>query len=198
MPRSGVYRKSGSSGEVSINMTPMIDIVFQLIIFFIITSVYASDDISNLLLPSPYQRDDALVPTKELKKNRKVIINVTSKEDPDYRKEGESYKPGDMAFYNIGGTKFDELGEAINKNLKDPEDAGKVLTTEAMLRQEYNRAVADGAEEGFFAEIRADYRVNYDYVAKVLSAAGRAGIKKAYMGVMRHGEVEDKIGKAGA
>ncbi len=60
------------SGEITINMTPMIDVVFQLIIFFIVTLQLDRDMINEsiILAESPHG------PALEQKEPRTVIIEV--------------------------------------------------------------------------------------------------------------------------
>lgn len=60
------------SGEIGINMTPMIDVVFQLIIFFIVTLQLDRDMIDEdiILAESPHG------PPLEQKEPRTVIIEV--------------------------------------------------------------------------------------------------------------------------
>lgn len=47
--------KAGSDHPSSIDMTPMIDMVFQLLIFFLLTSIFASQTALDLILPSAEQ-----------------------------------------------------------------------------------------------------------------------------------------------
>lgn len=47
--------KTGSEHPSSIDMTPMIDMVFQLLIFFLLTSIFASQTVLDLTLPSAEQ-----------------------------------------------------------------------------------------------------------------------------------------------
>jgi len=49
MPRK--KHRGSDTGSVSMNMTPMIDIVFQLIIFFLLTSQFQQLEIEDVTLP---------------------------------------------------------------------------------------------------------------------------------------------------
>jgi biopolymer transport protein ExbD len=175
MPASAVYRRRGSGGEVSINVTPMIDVVFQLIIFFILASQFASKEIAKLSLPTPL-KPKAL--KQEELKEMKVIINVLSKEDPRHRKKDEPFLPGDLAWYEIMGEKIPEAGaeERIRQYVESKLKSAKEL----------------GRDKDFYVEVRADYRVNYTYVASALAAAGQAGVKNVQFTVKEGRLLEER------
>jgi biopolymer transport protein ExbD len=61
------------SGDVAFNMTPMIDVTFQLIIFFILASQMASGTLAKVDLPRPY-RSAAVAHARS--GEDKVIVNV--------------------------------------------------------------------------------------------------------------------------
>lgn len=72
-------RRSGAgTGAVSMNMTPMIDIVFQLIIFFLLTSQFQQLEIEQVVLPMSI----AAMP-KDPFQYRNVIINVVNPDNPE-------------------------------------------------------------------------------------------------------------------
>jgi biopolymer transport protein ExbD len=59
--------------DVGINMTPMIDVVFQLIIFFLVTSHFARQEL-QMSLPLPAADSGLAEPTAA---RPKLVINVT-------------------------------------------------------------------------------------------------------------------------
>jgi biopolymer transport protein ExbD len=61
---------------ISLNMTPLIDIVFLLIIFFIVSSNLIRQDIS---MPLDLPKSETIEPTKELE-TRKMTINIPDSE----------------------------------------------------------------------------------------------------------------------
>jgi len=72
-------RRPGSgSGAVSMNMTPLIDIVFQLIIFFLLTSQFQQLEIETVVLPMSI----AATP-KDPFQYRNVVINVVNPDNPE-------------------------------------------------------------------------------------------------------------------
>jgi biopolymer transport protein ExbD len=68
---------------VSINMTPMIDVVFLLIIFFMLVSNFATAESVLLELPKPYKSQ-----AKKVKLTDRVILNCQIAAD------GASYRIG--------------------------------------------------------------------------------------------------------
>jgi len=69
-------KKHVGTGTVSMNMTPMIDIVFQLLIFFVLTTQFQQLEIEQVILPMSIAAEP-----KDPFKYRNVIINVVN---PDY------------------------------------------------------------------------------------------------------------------
>jgi len=70
-------RHSSESGAVSFNMTPMIDCVFQLIIFFILTSQFIQLEIEQVTLPVSFASKP-----KDVTEYRNVVINLVDEDDP--------------------------------------------------------------------------------------------------------------------
>ena len=73
-----VKKKAGNTGAVSMNMTPMIDIVFQLIIFFLVTSQFQQLEIEQVTLPMSI----AATP-KDPFQFRNVVINIVNPDNPE-------------------------------------------------------------------------------------------------------------------
>ena len=76
MPRRKRRQQSGS-GAVSFNMTPMIDIVFNLIIFFILTSQFQQMEIEQVNLPV-----SMAAKVQDSTEYFNVVINLTNPDDP--------------------------------------------------------------------------------------------------------------------
>lgn len=99
---------SRKNGEVGINMTPMIDVVFQLIIFFMLSSRLAKQE-AQLELPLPtadsierINQADDLSP--------RVTVNVTS--DGVLQMAGRSIPPDELA------GRLQERRERIGPNME--------------------------------------------------------------------------------
>lgn len=82
--------RRATATEASINMTPMIDVVFQLIIFFLVTSHFARQE-AHLPLPLP-AADSAALPKEDDKP--RLVINVTA--DGTLLFSGRSLTPPDL------------------------------------------------------------------------------------------------------
>jgi biopolymer transport protein ExbD len=67
--------KSKGLGTVSVNMTPMIDMVFNLLIFFILTSQFAQLETEEVVLPP-----STTATTKDYTEFRNVVINIINKD----------------------------------------------------------------------------------------------------------------------
>jgi biopolymer transport protein ExbD len=178
MAKSAVFKRRGGAGDVAVNMTPMIDVTFQLIIFFIIASQFASQEKADLTLPFPHEPVGIL---EEEVKERRVVVNVLSAEDPLYRSQVEKSRrvlPGDVAWYVVQGQKI-EHGRSTYEDIK------------SLLKRAYDAALEKGlTEDKFHVEIRADERVGYNHVATAMQAAGEVQIKKANISIRRTGEGE--------
>ncbi|MGC9455077.1 MAG: ExbD/TolR family protein [Phycisphaerae bacterium] len=141
-------------GAVSFNMTPMIDCVFLLIIFFLLASSFASQKLPQL---DPHRPEASQAqPREEMEIPNKVIVNIlptegeTLSEDPSMA--------GRARGYNIDGKSI---------------EVGDTATLEEILTDRKQSARGDD----FFVEVRVDWRVAYSEVVPVLQAAARAEIE---------------------
>ena len=70
-------KKPESTGLVSFNMTPLIDIVFNLLIFFVLTAQFVKLEIEDVVLP--------LSTTSEFKdytQYKNIVINIVNPDNP--------------------------------------------------------------------------------------------------------------------
>jgi len=70
-------RGSTASGAVSFNMTPLIDIVLLLLIFFILTTQFTQLQIEQVTLPVSFAAKN-----KQIGEYRNVVINLVNPDDP--------------------------------------------------------------------------------------------------------------------
>jgi len=113
--------KSAVSGAVSFNMTPMIDIVFNLLIFFILTSQFSQLEIEQVTLPV-----SMAAKTKQVADYRNVVINLVEPDAPkcvvlgqqvDYRvREGDNELSAMLKDF-----KGDKEGKSLNVILRADE-----------------------------------------------------------------------------
>ena len=76
MAKSAAFRTS--SGEVDFNMTPMIDVTFQLIIFFILAGQMSSQEMARTIKLSRPSASQALKRDSTAALNR-VVVNVVAR-----------------------------------------------------------------------------------------------------------------------
>lgn len=141
-------------GAVSFNMTPMIDCVFLLIIFFLLASSFASQKLPQLDPHRPHTSQAQ--PREDMEIPNKVIVNVLPMEG-EMLSEDPSIA-GRAGSYNIDGKSI-EVG--------DTSTLAEILTE----RKQQSRG------DDFFVEVRVDWRVGYSEVTPVLTAAARAEIE---------------------
>jgi len=146
-------KRIAGSGELECNMTPMIDVTFQLIIFFIIAGQMVNDKIKALIPPDPYESVAVEMPSKNT-----VIVSIVSSagNDPDAR--DEDARKAEMWF--VEGQRV-EVG-------KTEDLVKRLLYVLSKMSQE--------ARDNPIIEIRCDHRVQYSDVETVLLAARDAGI----------------------
>jgi len=160
------HKSAGGAGEVSFNMTPMIDCTFLLIIFFIIASQTASDELARLLVPQVSES----VAVKAPDTPNRVIVNVQSAEDENAPEDVRAVAiPGQALQYKIGGNEIAIGPNAFRELVR--------LIREAKGRWEANPLSADKSLV-FYMEVRADRRVAYGAVAPVMEAAAEADVEK--------------------
>ena len=154
MGKSFIYKSGARSGDVSFNMTPLIDCTFLLIIFFILASQMASDTLAPLELARPHASQAAVADAPD---GRQLIVNVVSA-------EGE------------GLVSPDRLGQAAGYKIE-----GRWLEAgdfEAMVKFLRSRQATVG---DLLLEVRADRRVQFGHVQPVLDAATEAGISVVHL-----------------
>ncbi|MFT7617641.1 MAG: biopolymer transport protein ExbD [Planctomycetota bacterium] len=151
MGKKKIREHTVPDADIGMDMTPMIDIVFQMIMFFIIITDFSQEDIALLELPwsTVGVEDDG-------EDENRIIINITSpiptKADPkkwDERRRKQANqilvkgKPKDF----IGIYRFLESNGVQNKRYRDPENQN--LSTRSIL-------------------IRCDGAQAFDYVKAIL------------------------------
>ncbi len=158
MAKSGVH-KSGPA-EMTVNMTPMIDCVFQLLIFFMLTTQMASADFVNMKVPKP-----DLSQAKKPQEGNKAVVNV----EPFTEEEiiANSAKKGLAKQYGMGSLKI-EVGN-IEKLVRELDKA---------------RRTSENPKE-FVVELRADKSIRYDQIEPVLQAMQQAELGKMFITAMR-------------
>jgi biopolymer transport protein ExbD len=151
----------GQSGEVNINMTPMIDMVFQLIIFFILTTTFVKAELARMDIPKPHE---PWTPKKEGRDEPNVIVlQAVSKADlpKDDEGWGDAAQAAELSHYQLGSQKF-----SLQQVKREMVEA---------IEQRRDKLAEQGHEE-FKVQIRADRRLQTMYVQPLMEAAYLAGI----------------------
>lgn len=158
MAKSKVFKKtSAGAGEVSLNMVPMVDVAFLLILFFILTSQISNATFSAMQLAEP-KHSMAKKTTSD--KPDRVTVNVRCM--AEISEKTQSALSLTAKEYSVNGTPF-------------------ALEDTAGVAREIAARFASAKKEGikeFFVDIRADKRVMYQYVEPVMKAAAEAQVPK--------------------
>ncbi len=149
MRRSQVYARGPA--EMGFNVTPMIDMTFLLIVFFLLAGTFASADNLRLEVPAPHESVAA-----ELDRPS-VVVNVAPYSEAEVA--AEPARRGQAKLWQVRG-----------RRLRAGDGAGLA----EQLRQ---ARTASGAGEAFEVEIRADRSLHYGQVRPVMAAARQAGIR---------------------
>ena len=172
MAKRSALRSDGSAGEVTFNMTPMIDCVFQLILFFLLTSQVASANLPRMELFRPLESQAQI--SKDRKFPYKVIVNVLS--DREETKSGvkgpiDPRKAARARAYVVGGKYYDASGKRSDK------EKFTLAKLEEILRKRWKETAEEHKSE-FFVEIRADKDVHFNEIVPVMEIAAKVGIVK--------------------
>jgi biopolymer transport protein ExbD len=158
---------------MEVNLTPMIDCTFQLIIFFIIVAQISNEELAPLIVPEP---DKSRAKKQDLEQQGSpdvTIVNVWSEFED--RKELDD-----------GTTRDEEPILAMKavgyKVRQETLDVGDLRRLTEILREERAGFESNGRPaQTYYVEVRADMDVGYDQVLPVMRAAAEAGIARMYM-----------------
>jgi biopolymer transport protein ExbD len=106
--------KHAAEEEIELNLTPMIDVVFNLIIFFMIITDLTQKDIEQLTLPKASQDKEDKADEKETR----ILINVLKEVGRDKQyKEIKDWPPGGPVMVKVKGQELtlDKLKEELFK-----------------------------------------------------------------------------------
>lgn len=160
-------KKQGDENPLEMNLTPMIDCTFQLIIFFIVVGKLSNEDLAPLIVPDPYE-SLAQEPKEQTREQHVVIVNVYSK----FGKDEKDRPKGTLATTQVKGYSIGPTHIKVGQESKITD----------MLKKEISVYVArGGSKKNVYVEVRSDRDIGYRYVFPVMEAAGRAGIAEMYM-----------------
>ena len=151
--------KSGGEGDGEVDMTSMIDIVFQLIAFFmVITNFEQTQADERVKLPR-----DSLAKPPEVKVEHSLVLNVGYIRNMQGEREDEN-----PWLFAIG-----------NEDMVRPLEAGGILSQEARL---YGNKQVDPGDVTI--KIRADAEVPTGIVQEMIKLCQGAGFEKFAMSAM--------------
>lgn len=117
--------------KIELQMTPMIDIVFQLLVFFIMTfKIVTPEGDFNVRMPPPATQSSAQPPDTPT-----LVLKMTADADGNLA----SMKLGDLSFTSDGGTSaFDKLRGHIISLVNDEGGPGTASEREVELDSDFN------------------------------------------------------------
>lgn len=138
--------------DTKMDMTPMIDVVFLLIIFFMLISDMTQQDLEVLTLP----KAKTATPDEPDAKEFRPVINI--------RQSGEMISMREVIFAPaVDGAKDDEKG--LQKNL--------INTADLMEKDFFNKEAKTGKMiPDDFLLIRADRFTPFHYLQRIMTVAG--------------------------
>lgn len=157
-------KKMQGGGAEEVNLTPMIDCTFQLIIFFVLTAQMASEQ-TKLIPPHPHKTIAIKPEEGKVALPNRVVISVANKYG---EKSGDERNPAESAipqFYRVGA------GSKI--------DVGDMETLKLIIEQRKAQSAEQGFNpDDFVVEVRADKDIAFGGIEPVLRAAAQAKITK--------------------
>ena len=177
--KNKVLQRNLPTGEVSFNVIPLVDCIFLMIIFFILTSQMADPNVMGTVFLARPTESKAKDAEKEDLKN-KIIVNVISQEPVNAKGEAaiDPRLAGQAKEFSIGTRTFAlqdvaGLSKAFKQKKQDFLDAQRSRSSSG----------ADKTEVAII--IRCDWRVQYADVIAVFAAAADAGIAKMNITVLK-------------
>ena len=121
------YAKRPGRPPIRFNMTPMIDVVFLLVIFFMLVSQFSSAEHVEIEVPDPYESQAAEVTIPE-----KVIINI------QYTYED---LPPAFLIGSLNIDSLDELSRRLKRQQRESPNLEVVLRADKRVPYSYVRQV---------------------------------------------------------
>jgi len=132
-----IYKPRVTSA-VGFNMTPMIDLVFNLIIFFILTTVFIQLETEQVVLPMAVTAE-----AKDYTQFRNIVINIVDPppKTPQIKVFGRVYEPGELTEYlrerKANAGKDEKLNVILRADAMVPyEDVARVMLAAGSARIE--------------------------------------------------------------
>jgi len=152
-----MLRRVFQRGRVApaMNITPLIDVVFLLIVFFMLVSRIASQQREPMIVP---ELEDPQV--RDVQREDRLVINVSPGPFDRSTREGPAQGEGQPAFVKVGLQRF-EMHEL------------------AKVTQAVREARQGGDESAVL--LRADAELYYEAVQPVMEAITEAGVERVHV-----------------
>ena len=148
---SQVFQRGPASPEM--NLTPLIDVVFLLIIFFMLVNQIVAERNVKMIVPAPHEPN-----TRQLSEDdNPVIVNVAPQPYTAETRPDPLRHPGQAAFVQVGSRRF---------------ALGQLAELTAALRNE------KAARPDVQVVVRSDMAIFYEDVQPVIEAVRASGIER--------------------
>lgn len=149
--------KKPNKSKIELNVTSLLDVVFQLIIFFLLVTNFSSAELPEMVVPQPVEPQ-----SRELRDEKRVVVNVIA--DMEHLKSKKERANPDLVL----SAKAVRVG---NDNI---------------LPHEYNRLteLLEAEKEknpDIYINLRADARIKYQEVGPVIKAITMAKVVRVNM-----------------
>lgn len=148
--------KKPNKSKIELNVTSLLDVVFQLIIFFLLVTNFSSAELPELIVPEPVEPQ-----SRELRDEKRVVVNVipdmenlsdAERKDRDIVLSAKSVRVGNDDILPHEYSRLTELLKAEKE--KNPD---------------------------IYINLRADARIRYQEVGPVIKAITMASVKRVNM-----------------
>jgi len=169
-------KKRAKKGSTHIDMTPMVDLAFLLLTFFILTTTMYKPSTLQLTFPVPPDEKDK----PELDKVNNALTLFLTKEDQIlYYKD--AFKPGETQLTRTDFSKITPLLIDWNKNTFDRiQELGRKLNANEINETAYDslKNLAQKEKEALFVIIKPDKDAKYRNMIDMVDDMAIAGIGK--------------------
>ncbi len=155
-------KKRAKKASTKVDMTPMVDLAFLLLTFFVLTSTFSKPKVMSLVYPAKPKPNDVIPPAKV---NNGITFLIS--EDKIYYYQGQFYTPGnpdgkpatELKETNFGPTGLRKLLADLNSTvLKNKEGLDKQLKSKQIQDTTYERMLNEfkGSKEALKVLIKTD------------------------------------------
>ncbi len=146
--------KHDPNTDMEMDMTPMIDIVFQLIIFFMLISDMSQKELEVLVLPTATNA----VPDKPNPDDMRPVVNIVA--------DGSIYIKGELLYDAEAPDEYKAVQEYLQ------------LMASRMGREPLDESKPDGVQVPADAVlVRADQSTPFHHIQKIMEICGKQGIQ---------------------